>query len=199
MTRGTWTRTARGGGMRVAPAIGRGERRAAERFREQLRHRAGWWFPDDAMTLLAWDADGGVAGCIDVGRSRSGRFVMEERGVRVPGWIPRRTTGEVTRWAALPRHGLTVQVRLAEAAALWMRDEGMTHAIGLLTGDGRRRLERAALPMSPLGPPRAVLAGGRRLPLHPMWTPIPDLARWSAACRRRAGAVEGLEDYLNLA
>ncbi|MGE4178127.1 MAG: hypothetical protein AB7G65_20065 [Thermoleophilia bacterium] len=183
----------------MAPAIARGERRAAERFREQVRHQAGWWPADDAMTLLAWDADGSVAGCIDVGRARGGRFAMEERGVRVPGWIPRRTTGEVTRWAARPRQGLAVQVSLAEAAALWMRDEGLTHAIGLLTGEGRRRLERAALPMSPLAPPRSVLAGGRRLPLHPMWTPIPDLARWSAACRRRAGTVDGLEGLFNLA
>lgn len=187
-----------GGDLRVAPAIGRLERRAAERFRERVRHRAGWRFADDGMTLLAWQDDV-VLGCIGIARSRDGRFLMEERGVRVPGWIPRASTGEVSRWAALPRHGLAVQVRLAEAAALWMREEGLTHAIGLLTPDGRRRLQRAGLPMSALGAPQAVLAAGRRTPMHPVWTPIPDLARWTAVCRRRTAGVAGLEDYLNLA
>lgn len=187
-----------GEGLRVAPAMGSAERRAAERFRERVRHRAGWRFEDVGMTLLAWEGDV-VLGCIGIARSRDGRFLMEERGVRVPGWIPRAGTGEVSRWAALPRHGLSVQVRLAEAAALWMREEGLTHAIGLLTPEGRRRLERAGLPLSALGLPQPVLAAGRRMPMHPVWTPIPDLARRTAACRRRAVGHADMEDYLNLA
>ena len=186
MIGGRRTRGARDpGDLRVAPAIGRAERRAADRFHERVRHRAGWRPGDEGMTLLAWEDDT-VLGCIGIARSRGGIFLMEERGVRVPGWIPRGTTGEVSRWAAVPRHGLRVQVRLAEAAALWMREEGLTHAIGLLTADGRRRLERAGLPMGALGAPRAVLAGGRRVPMHPVWAPIPALERWSATCRGRA-------------
>lgn len=186
------------GAVRVAPAISRAERRAAERLHARIRHRAGWRPADGGMTLLAWEDDV-VLGCIDIARRSEGRFPMEHRGVRVPGWIPRATTGEVARWAALPPHGLAVQVRLAEAAALWMREEGLTHAIGLLTADGRRRLGRAGLPMSPLGAPRAVLAGGRRMPMHPVWTPLPELSRWSESWRRRARGPLAPEERLNLA
>jgi hypothetical protein len=181
-------RTREPGALRVAPAIGRAERRAAARFHESVRLRAGWGPVDEGMMLLAWDGDA-VAGCIGISRPRGGSFRMEDRGVRVPGWLPRSRTGEVSRWAALPRHGLRVQVRLAEAAALWMREEGLTHAVGMLTADGRRRLERVGLPLAPLGVPTAVLVGGRRLPMHPVWAPVPELSRWSARCRRRAGGL----------
>lgn len=191
-------RTREPGTLRVAPAIGRVERRAAARFCECARLRAGWGPVDEGMVLLAWDGEV-VLGCIGISRPRGGSFRMEDRGVRVPGWIPRSRTGEVSRWAALPRHGLRVQVRLAEAAALWMRAEGLTHAVGMLTADGRRRLGRAGLPLFPLGVPTAVLVGGRRLPMHPVWAPVPELSRWSAQCRRRAADLVACPENLEFA
>jgi hypothetical protein len=177
------------GALHVAPAIGRAERRAAALFHEAGRLRAPWGPLDDGMTLLAWEHDL-VVGCIGISRPRGGCFRMEDRGVPVPAWLPRSRTGEVSRWAALTRHGLRVQVRLAEAAALWMRAEGLTHAVGLLTAEGHRRLERAGLPLAPLGEPTAVPVGGRHLRMHPVWAPVP------APCLRPARAGEPARDLL---